>query len=594
MAERSVDPSVIALTDSVIGENYDAGSIARGLGYFEDDRVQLIRSAEGFLASVVVGSGRSTYVVRVRWRTTAAGIVIDDTCSCPLGGFCKHAVATILTARADAVSEIADRDGGGPSWRSVLGGIADDDARSDDPSPLALQFSVSTPRRTHRSPDAEADLAIRPMGRGKRGQWVKTGASWRDLYYERPGMGLDPAQVAALRGLWNASPRHSYYPDTGPIALGSFGPELWLHLRNAADVGVSFVSDQADAPVRMQAEHAYVEVDLTTVDDATVALATRLVVGHDAPIDDGKLGLLGPRPHGLFIACPDGSIDLYRLESPLDPAIRRLLNGPALRIPVGELDELLETYQPILARHARVGSSDASVTITTRRFDGLSLLITRHTVEVASTSWAARYVRGDTTTYVGLDEPGGPGRDRSAEYEAAKALDVPTDIASLLVDISGMPRPVTARGVEAVRLLTEAVPWLEANTSVEVRVESITGTSLPELREATADPLVELDVTDAPIDSDRNDWFDLGVTVTVEGEQVPFASLFTALSLGEPVIVLASGTWLRIDRGEFDRLRALIEEARGLVDADPDADADDGTIRINRFQISWFEELAAL
>ena len=39
----------------------------------------------------------------------------------------------------------------------------------------------------------------------------------------------------------------------------------------------------------------------------------------------------------------------------------------------------------------------------------------------------------------------------------------------------------------------------------------------------------------------ETDWFDLGVTITVEGRQVPFLDVFLALSRGEPHLLLPTG-----------------------------------------------------
>jgi SNF2 family DNA or RNA helicase len=70
---------------------------------------------------------------------------------------------------------------------------------------------------------------------------------------------------------------------------------------------------------------------------------------------------------------------------------------------------------------------------------------------------------------------------------------------------------------------------------------------------------------------------------------VDFASLFAALDRDDESLILPSGTWLRLDRPELDKLRELIREAQGL--ADPSAT---GVARVNRFQTSWWEELAEL
>ncbi|HET8930621.1 MAG TPA: SWIM zinc finger family protein, partial [Acidimicrobiales bacterium] len=419
---------VLALTAGVLAENYDAGSIDRGVGYADDRRVRLITTGPGLVSSVVEGSGRNTYVVRVAWRELGGGIVIDDTCSCPLGGFCKHAVATILTAQIEAVG---DGDGGapesGPSWRDVLGDLAEgtDVAVAGRHAPLALQLSVAAPRTTYFDPDPTPQLSARPMRLGKRDKWIKTGASWRDLYYAANSPEFDPIQVAALRALWNASPRHSYYPDTGPMSFSRFGPELWIHLRNVAESGVAFIDDGGHPDVRLLEETARVEVDLTTEWDDSVRLATRLHLGDDPlDADTRTLGFLGTPPHGVFVERDHGGVALARFDKVLSPAVLRMLRSPALHVPAGEVQELLDVYQPVLARRASVGSSDGSVTISTRRFDGLGLRIERQAVDVASTSWEARYVRGDVVSHFGLAEPGGGARDWDAETAAVAALDV--------------------------------------------------------------------------------------------------------------------------------------------------------------------------
>jgi SNF2 family DNA or RNA helicase len=141
------------------------------------------------------------------------------------------------------------------------------------------------------------------------------------------------------------------------------------------------------------------------------------------------------------------------------------------------------------------------------------------------------------------------------------------------------------RGRDAIVLLGEVVPWLEERAQLDVEVRG----DLPVLRAALEDPQISLSVRDASTAGDNTDWFDLAVTVTVGGEEVDFVTLFTALHRGEEVLILPSGTWLHLDRREFAKLRALLEEARAL--SEPSGIA---TTQINRFQSSWWDELASL
>src|SRR4029077_228291 len=84
------------------------------------------------------------------------------------------------------------------------------------------------------------------------------------------------------------------------------------------------------------------------------------------------------------------------------------------------------------------------------------------------------------------------------------------------------------------------------------------------------------------------DWFDLGVTITVEGHPVPFLEVFLALSRGEPHLLLPDGAYFSLDKPELRGLARLIEEARALQDSPA------GPLRISRYQAGFWDELAAL
>ena len=132
----------------------------------------------------------------------------------------------------------------------------------------------------------------------------------------------------------------------------------------------------------------------------------------------------------------------------------------------------------------------------------------------------------------------------------------------------------------AVRFVTDLLPALEATQGV--RIERI-GT-VPDYREAVAAPVVSLGGSG----SAENDWFDLTITVTVGGEEVPFSELFIALAEGQSHLILPSGTFFSLDREELRELAQLISEARGLHDAPGDG------IRLSRFQASLWEDFQRL
>ena len=86
----------------------------------------------------------------------------------------------------------------------------------------------------------------------------------------------------------------------------------------------------------------------------------------------------------------------------------------------------------------------------------------------------------------------------------------------------------------------------------------------------------------------ETDWFDLGVTISIEGKQVPFVSVFTALASGAVAPVASRRRLLRA--GQAGAGEAAPAHRRG-----PRAHrCRRGPPRISRFQVGLFDELAEL
>ncbi len=581
--------AVDSLDNDFLTRHYDQRTLQRGADYALDDRVRVLKSEPGRIDAVCRGAGGS-YVVRIRWSGPTGAIVFDDTCTCPVGEGCKHCVATILTARprTPPASETTARSDGDAHWRRSLIDLPtdDDDVPDAAVNALALQFTVKHPRPSRYQVDTDPVVSVRPMRLGASGKWIKTGASWTDLAspYSHYRIDADPRQLAALRALLASGRMAPYSSGNVAVPLAQFGPDVWYQLERAVEVGIVLVGERPGEVVELSSTPARATIDVTAGAGGAVTLEAGFRLG-DRPLTvhgDGG-GLLGGPPHGLWTFDEDG-LHLRPLDRPLHPTVARLMSRP-LTVPAGDVDELLDVYVPALARHAAVASPDGSVTIAETRFDGLVLAVDRPAVDAAILRWTVRYRRGERAVEHPLGRPGGHGRDRTAEAAALRELELPTHLLAGLVHPDGSPRDLHVTGAEAITVLTEVIPWLEANTDVTVEQSG----DQPSLREALGDPLVSLTVRDADDTRDGNDWFDLGVEVSVDGQTVDFVSLFTALDRGERAMVLPSGTWLRLEVPELARLRSLIEEARGLAEPGGSAAA-----RVNRFQTSWWEELVEL
>lgn len=593
---------------------YDKRSVERGIRYVAEDRVQVDEIGPGYASGEVQGTAGYPYEVEVQW---SGGVVIADECTCPLGGGCKHAVALVVTiARAGSVAKLRQdpvsprggaeviplrayrdvaragrRPAPTPGWRQALAKVAV--ATSSGAVPLALQFTLLAPSTSRYAGYAPAAprIMVRPMRLGAKGRWVKSGASWRDLDSPYQGYDLrdaDPAHLVAARAMGGSVLGGLYSAGSDAVALERFGPGVWRALRHAVDAGVQLIGDErSGCAVTLSPDPAHLAVDLstTTTNDGGILVHTRFV-HHDEPLElsAGRVGTIGSPPHGLFLA-DDTRIELVPLTEQVHEGLVPLLGSAPVLVPAADVDVFLDEYRPQLARVCTVTSSDGSVSDRALELDALVALVEHDAVDTAHLRWAARYRRGDRVKDYRLSDPAGSARDRSAERALAGALDLPSGLLDRLVGPSGHPADLTAVGSEAVTLLTEVVPWLEERGQAVVE---LTGDA-PELRRATGDPLIELDVRDPDDADERNDWFDLSVEVSIDGEPIEFAHLFSALALDEPVLVLPSGTWLHLDRPELERLRELIDEARGLTDPD-----SSGAVRLNRFQTSWWDELAGL
>ena len=138
----------------------------------------------------------------------------------------------------------------------------------------------------------------------------------------------------------------------------------------------------------------------------------------------------------------------------------------------------------------------------------------------------------------------------------------------------------TLRGLAAAEFVDRVLPTLDGVDGV--RIDSV-GTR-PDYRELTGIPKL----TFTTVETDTSDWFDLGVYIHIDGRDVPFTKVFTALSKGMSKVLLVDNSYLSLNQPVFAELKRLIDEASTL------AEWETG-VRISRYQASlWseFEDLA--
>lgn len=591
----------------------DDGTLARGMAYAGQGAVLEFRWLDGDarLVGSVRGSGRHIYVTGATIDRTRSGAVVGvrGNCSCPMAVDCKHVVALVLTAESRA-----GRSGGGTvpgassrkaPWEQVLRRVTEEpyaDADVDEGeggSALGLQFELVTPGNQRGAPSAStARIRLRPVTPGRNGTWVRSQTGWSRLdyfWYRGPGEERTGEQLALLQELLalsrvQASRSFSRYGEQG-VWLESIGSRrVWDLLAEAEVLGLPLVgAGRRPVPVALAPERGAARVDVTRSVDG-IDVRPELVVG-DVVVPSGSALLIGAPAHGVawWTTAPGSdapeALFLAALDAGLDGPVGELVLGPPLAVPATDEARFLEEFQPLLVERVAVTSSDGSVEVTRPSARRLELAVSSPGGSHCHFAWS--WVRGP----VGAgrrgaltSRPGTAGARRNEAEVLAAATAAAAGSPDLVERTEVGPRLIAEGvlvGMAAVDLVTHLVPALQAVDGVDVVVDG----DLPEFRAAEGLPQVSLGSTGPP---DRSDWLDLLVTVTVDGEDVPFQELFVALADGRSHLILPSGTYFPLDSDELRRLAELIAEGRAL------SEAPGGAVRVSRFQSDWWEELRTL
>ncbi|MEV1131792.1 DEAD/DEAH box helicase [Agromyces sp. NPDC049794] len=478
-------------------------------------------------------------------------------------------------------------------WRAALAGLGHGaEASAPEPErpalrPLGLQFELRRrverrsgqwrgPRDEPARRAASVDrLAVRPVTQGSRGAWVKDGLTWQNIAFQASAAGVDPAQsrwFAQFAMLKGATPAVYQYGSEW-ITLDEFeSPLLWALLAEAGRLGVALVGSDVTPDVVLRGS-ATVGLDAGLAHGA-LTLEPSVAFGDDAyPVEH-------VRPvgrHGLYRFDVDaGVIELApAANGALSAAQRALLDSPpeTIRVPAADVPVFLRVHFHALVRSLPVGSRDGSFEAPDAPPATLVLEAAFEPGDVLRLAW--RWEHAD-------------GRTSPVETSVAAASDDPElddDLLARVADELGwVPLDaVILRGLDAAEFTAERMPRLERLAERGGLRIDVTG-ERPDYREVTAAPSLRV----TTVESQKRDWFDLGVQLTVDGKPVPFMPLFRALAKGQRRLLLVDKSYLNLNLPVFDELRDLIEEAGTL------AEWETG-LRIHRSQTSlWadFEDLA--
>ena len=612
-------------------------TFARGRAYARNGAVRSSRwTLDGTrLVGEVQGSAIEQYAVEVIVTTSTTGRMtdVDGACTCPIDYNCKHAVALLLAdgswqsttapaltvvgkevPSADPMTSTADPGtrqatlavppSPSSDWehslRSLVSPHTAGTAGGIEPSApnLGLQFELvlTPPTSQHRSTTPTSGIRLRPVIRNDNNRnWVRTGISWSRLEqfsYGRPSFSSREhltilTELLALGRL--SSPRTYYAASDEAVWLQTINSRrLWDLLHEAEDLRLPLLlTSRQPGPVDLRPAPAQVMMDAVREETGIVLRPQVVANGQDVPI--GSALFIGEPAHGIawWGTPPDAlaeptQLSLAALEAPIDDSIRTLLATTAIRIPPRDEERFLRDLYPALRRRIVVGSGDGSIELPELPAAQLVLTVRHGEGHQLELTWSRSAVGASWTEEL-WDAPSRMG-DRVAEDLIVHAVTAIVGAVPGLLEPTlfgeRLASPATLAGMAAVRFAAEMLPILEGIDEVEI----VQYGELLEYREVVDAPVVNL----GGAQSSDNDWFDLSVTVTVDGEDVPFADLFMALAEGQTHLILPSGTYFSLDREELRQLATLIAEARDLDDHTGES------LRISRFQASLWEDLQRL
>ncbi|MDO5681683.1 MAG: DEAD/DEAH box helicase [Propionibacteriaceae bacterium] len=598
MAVHAYPVWVSQLDDDRLQRLFGAGTLEHGRAYAEQSRVHGIRPATNIVAAQVTGSAKQVYQT-----TVAAPVGVDSlvtSCSCPQRRNCKHAVALIVTMRMAHEGGVAPEvpqqrpSGGltkyaaGPAWQQALTPLVSGRAaRGRVGARLGLQLNR----------DAKG-FWLRPL-RTARETWVTTNADWEDMRFGFGGQ-LSAGQrepLARLLGARRVDAFAAHLQRVTQLRLGDLLPEAWGHLRQAMAGGVPLLSGVDDRgrtlpPIDLLEDR----VAPTVVIDPTSSglRVTTMVVrdGQEFAIDASTF--VGQPAHGVVLRTPDRLL-LARLSRELTADEHALFaRTGSLDIPredvglfaSGFLPELRERLDVRLHDAVEIPEPSPPIAICRVRFGATEPTEEGTGSRWADVAWSWRYQVGEHTHELSatprVNDP--PVRDLRAEARIVDSLPAgpwrTEGEADADDEWTARLRPATVTGRALITFINDVLPLLTDRDDLDLEMVG----RVPVFREAEAAPEVSLRITEPA----AGDWFNLDVEITVDGEQVPFETLFRAMSLGEDHLMLASGTWFALDRPELDQLRRVIEEAREIVDHDGD------TFQLRPEHAGLWDELVSL
>lgn len=400
-------------------------------------------------------------------------------------------------------------------------------------------------------------VSIRPLRRSKRPRagFIKTGLSWRNFEFRMPNSEYNKAHQDALTRIFalSESLRSHTKGVVEQLWLNSFHSHIvYEALEAAQQAGVEFVGLGNLTKVNF-IHNAKLELRLYEESDIKLQAALK----NQAP--NATLRTLGENAVVAIEAAEaligeNWEINIGSLEHKIPAGLERLINRvEPIRIPKAEYKDFTRLALGQLQQIAPVVSPDGSVEIEEIKPARLGVKVNYLAANSLHLEWAWYYPSSQNSYPLEINSKAKLEPERKPELEAeilAKAI----NIWPALAGVQTLYEDDTLE-------FTKVLKQLEQNPDFEVHYHG----SRPQYRELTGAPQIKIEQFPAP----KTDWFSLAFQITIEGKEIPFPKLFTALVQGRSKLLLPDGSYFNLNHAAFTRLKQLIKEGEALAEWDP-------------------------
>lgn len=623
---NTAKPGLDELSDEAIKNHVGTTSFLRGKTYANSNLVRQIDfdKASINLSGQVLGSSPTPYSTNLNLKIVDNNIykIAGSSCSCPVRHACKHVTALALNGRhllyVPSVSKdmVIASDSSSKQklgdWEQQLSLLYYPPIKTET-TPIALLFelvlvndygSLSNP--TFGIPDSKKTklkLGIRPAAYNSvTGNWTVSTINWKNTRYK--DYRFDDTQMSFLNEFWTLyisglQGGYGYYNERYLFLEDFASSQIISLLAYGQELGIAYLNEgQAREPITILDKSATVMVVIDNTTNGDLSLTNQIFIDNKA-IKSESVGFIGSPARLIYIWSGDynryhySPLYLARLESIVpDKVIETVKHSSRTDIPKTDIPKFMATQYAKLAQQQTMKIAPAvNLSLPVIHNPKLELEINYHNLGELILSWNWRYQVGSNNYSVPIyfqqkEAPSVAVRNEISEQIILTSLKYTSAQIYEMWPLNYLRvaqlAPVTSLSGDRMILFIQTIlPAIKELPDVLV-VES---SDVPNFVEFTEKPSIEVGVSES---SGSTDWFNLSVVVKLNQEQVPFNELFTALADNEDYLILASGSYIRLNHPELDRLRVLIAEARELQDKSSDS------LTLSPFHASLWEELIEL